>query len=71
MTNTKTNRDNSVNDPRKIHSHHEHQHGDSCGHKAVKHGDHIDYIHDGHLHRIHGKHVDECEGGANEPLKSK
>ena len=71
MTDTKTARNNSVNDPCNIHSHHEHQHGDGCGHKAVKHGDHVDYIHDGHLHRIHGKHVDECEGGANEPLKSK
>jgi hypothetical protein len=27
----------------------------------VKHGDHIDYEHDGHLHRVHGNHVDECD----------
>ena len=29
---------------------HNHQHGKSCGHTAVKHGDHVDYLHDGHLH---------------------
>jgi hypothetical protein len=45
-----------------VHKQHDHQHGESCGHKAVKHGDHVDYVHDGHLHRIHGKHVDECDG---------
>lgn len=46
----------------KIHEHHDHQHGYMCGHEAIKHNDHYDYVHDGHLHRIHGKHVDECEG---------
>lgn len=29
---------------------HDHQHGEGCGHTAIKHGDHIDYVHDGHLH---------------------
>ena len=67
MPNTKTNRKNAVSDSCNIQAHHEHQHGETCGHKAIKHGDHIDYVHDGHLHRIHGKHVDECEGGASEP----
>ena len=49
--------------PCDMHALHEHQHGEYCGHKAIKHGNHIDYVHDGHLHRIHGNHVDECEGG--------
>ncbi|MEM8835937.1 MAG: hypothetical protein AAGD00_08970 [Planctomycetota bacterium] len=29
---------------------HPHQHGPGCGHTAIKHGDHVDYLHDGHLH---------------------
>jgi hypothetical protein len=29
---------------------HSHQHGPGCGHTAVQHGDHVDYLHDGHLH---------------------
>ena len=29
---------------------HDHQHGQDCGHTAVKHNDHVDYLHDGHLH---------------------
>jgi hypothetical protein len=55
--------ENEVSDPCNIHQHHDHQHGDTCGCKQVKHGDHVDYVHDGHLHRIHGNHVDECPGG--------
>lgn len=42
-----------------IHENHSHQHGKGCGHTAIKHGDHIDYVHDGHLHHVHGDHVDE------------
>lgn len=38
---------------------HAHEHGPSCGHTAVRHGDHTDYLHDGHLHHPHGDHVDE------------
>ncbi|CAA9380440.1 MAG: Zinc ABC transporter, permease protein ZnuB [uncultured Nocardioides sp.] len=38
---------------------HLHQHGDDCGHKAVEHGDHVDYVHDGHRHAPHGGHYDE------------
>ncbi|NED99952.1 metal ABC transporter permease [Phytoactinopolyspora halotolerans] len=38
---------------------HPHQHDDECGHPAVEHGDHTDYLHDGHLHAAHGKHYDE------------
>jgi G3E family GTPase len=35
------------------------QHGSSCGHEAVPHGDHIDYLVDGHLHHPHGDHCDD------------
>jgi zinc transport system permease protein len=38
---------------------HEHRHGDACGHPAVPHGDHVDYVHDGHRHAAHGSHYDE------------
>lgn len=38
---------------------HPHEHGDGCGHPAVQHGDHVDYIHDGHRHAPHGSHYDE------------
>ncbi|WP_166354967.1 metal ABC transporter permease [Phytoactinopolyspora limicola] len=38
---------------------HAHQHDENCGHPAVEHGDHTDYLHDGHLHAAHGKHYDE------------
>ncbi|MCW2760259.1 MAG: hypothetical protein JWR85_460 [Marmoricola sp.] len=38
---------------------HEHHHGPACGHPAVEHGDHVDYIHDGHRHASHGGHYDE------------
>ncbi|KZX58732.1 hypothetical protein A3709_17160 [Halioglobus sp. HI00S01] len=42
-----------------IHKHHDHEHGPGCGHTAIVHGDHIDYLHDGHLHHPHLDHVDE------------
>lgn len=41
------------------HAVHPHHHGPKCGHVAVRHGDHIDYLQDGHLHHVHGNHVDE------------
>jgi len=47
------------------HPGHSHTHGESCGHVAVPHGDHIDYVHDGHLHREHDSHADECEIGGH------
>jgi hypothetical protein len=34
-------------------------HGPGCGHEAIKHGDHIDYIVDGRLHHQHGDHCDD------------
>lgn len=42
-----------------IHEAHTHVHGDGCGHAAIRHGDHLDYVHDGHLHHPHGDHFDE------------
>ncbi len=38
---------------------HPHEHGKDCGHIAVPHGDHVDYVHGGHRHAPHGKHYDE------------
>jgi zinc transport system permease protein len=38
---------------------HPHQHGPGCGHPAVQHGDHVDYVHGGHRHAPHGQHYDE------------
>lgn len=49
-----------------IHANHDHQHGENCGHTAIKHGDHVDYLHDGHLHHVHGDHVDEHSLDVNE-----
>ncbi|MBL0156164.1 MAG: hypothetical protein IPP47_03490 [Bryobacterales bacterium] len=43
----------------KIHDFHSHVHGEDCGHTAIVHNDHVDYLHDGHLHAPHGDHVDE------------
>lgn len=44
---------------------HLHEHGPGCGHEAVRHGDHVDYLHDGHRHAVHvtsdGQHYDEHE----------
>lgn len=38
---------------------HDHEHGDDCGHPAVRHGDHVDYLHEGHRHAVHSDHYDE------------
>ncbi|CAN5583580.1 metal ABC transporter permease [soil metagenome] len=38
---------------------HSHAHGPKCGHMAVPHDDHVDYVHDGHRHAPHGEHYDE------------
>lgn len=37
----------------------EHDHGVGCGHEAVPHDGHIDYVVDGHVHRIHADHCDD------------
>ena len=35
-----------------------HIHGGTCGHDAVPHGDHVDYVVNGHLHHSHDQHCD-------------
>lgn len=45
--------------PHRSSADHPHAHGDDCGHPAVPHGDHVDYVHDGHRHAAHGEHYDE------------
>ena len=42
-----------------IHANHPHRHAPGCGHTAIKHGDHVDYLHDGHLHHQKGDVVEE------------
>jgi hypothetical protein len=37
----------------------DHHHGPGCGHEAVPHGDHTDYLVAGHLHHPHGDHCDD------------
>ena len=37
----------------------DHVHGPTCGHEAVPHGDHVDYLVGGHLHYPHGDHCDD------------
>jgi zinc transport system permease protein len=38
---------------------HPHEHGPGCGHEAVAHDDHVDYLHGDHRHAAHGPHYDE------------
>ena len=37
----------------------EHSHGPGCGHEAVPHAGHTDYLVGGHLHHPHGSHCDD------------
>jgi len=46
--------------PCDFHADHAHVHGPDCGHASVRHGDHVDYFHEGHVHREHDDHWDEC-----------
>jgi len=36
-----------------------HKHDSNCGHEAVPHGDHVDYLVTGRLHHPHGDHCDD------------
>jgi hypothetical protein len=36
-----------------------HKHGDTCGHDAIPHGKHTDYVVGGHLHHVDGAHCDD------------
>jgi len=38
---------------------HEHVHSPGCGHLGVQHGDHTDFLHEGHRHAAHADHYDE------------
>lgn len=38
---------------------HDHQHAGRTADKVIQHGDHLDYVHDGHRHAWHGDHYDE------------
>jgi hypothetical protein len=37
----------------------DHKHGPGCGHEAVPHEGHIDYVVGGHLHHHHDSHCDD------------
>jgi hypothetical protein len=37
----------------------DHRHGPTCEHVAVPHGDHVDYVVNGHLHHPCDKHCDD------------
>lgn len=43
-----------------FHENHLHIHNSDCGHTKIQHGDHFDYLHNGHLHANHDSHYDEC-----------
>lgn len=45
----------------RTHQGHAHTHGAGCGHIAIQHDGHTDYLHEGHLHHPHGDHVDDHE----------
>ena len=36
-----------------------HVHGPTCGHEAIPHGNHVDYLMNGHLHFPHQAHCDD------------
>ena len=38
---------------------HDDSHAHAAGVKVIQHGDHLDYVHDGHRHARHGDHYDE------------
>jgi len=42
-----------------VHTQHAHTHGPRCGHTAIAHEGHVDYLHDGCLHSAHLGHTDE------------
>jgi hypothetical protein len=48
------------------HGPHTHTHASGCGHTAIQHGDHVDYLHEGHLHRHVGEECRECRIEASE-----
>ncbi len=61
MRKSKISENHATKDPANIHEHHDHQHGGKCALKGVQHGDRVDQVFDGHLHRIQGRHLNEIE----------
>ena len=49
----------SITDVHAEHTVAEHHHEADCGHEAISHGDHTDYLHGTHHHAAHGDHYDE------------
>jgi zinc transport system permease protein len=47
---------------------HEHEHGPECGHPAIEHDSHVDYLHDGHRHAPHEGHYDEHDPNGHDPV---
>ncbi|MCB0911062.1 MAG: metal ABC transporter permease [Propionibacteriaceae bacterium] len=45
--------------PHEVAADHTHVHDADCGHLAVEHAGHTDYVHDGRRHAAHGDHYDE------------
>ncbi|MEV7967932.1 hypothetical protein AB0O34_18360 [Sphaerisporangium sp. NPDC088356] len=50
-----------VSTERRRHTDHDHVHQAGCGHVAIPHGDHVDYVHDRCIHRVEGMEAYECE----------
>jgi hypothetical protein len=44
------------------HDDHGHVHDPFCGHPAVDHGDHVDFLHDGHQHHVADDQVHDVRG---------
>ena len=40
------------------HLNHDHVHGINCRHTVIRHGNHVDYLVNGHLHHQHNGHCD-------------
>jgi len=51
--------DDELVSPHTVTENHPHRHARGCGHPAVQHGDHTDFIHEGHRHAAHADHYDE------------
>jgi zinc transport system permease protein len=51
--------DDELVSPHTVTEDHPHRHAPGCGHPAVQHGDHTDFIHEGHRHAAHADHYDE------------
>jgi zinc transport system permease protein len=51
--------DDELVSPHTVTENHPHRHAPGCGHPAVQHRDHTDFIHEGHRHAAHADHYDE------------